>query len=124
MTTSTDSHDEENAVALLSTYGRRIEDLMAILSRGHSMSVAERAKATEMYRSLKDDLKEDCRRLSRKESQGEATHIESAFLLPAVCDASTKLRPATNTNPITSRWTDAVYDARIDIYYFLDALKK
>jgi len=124
MTKPTDSYDRENAVAFLSAYADRIEGLAALLSRGYSINLTERAKATEMYRSLKSDLKEDCRRLSRKESKGEATPVEVAFLLPAVCNASTKLRPATNTNPVTSRWADAIYEARIEIYYPLDQLRK
>ena len=119
-----DSTDKQAAVAFLTAYASQMDDLMALLSRGHSITQSDRATLTEMYRTLKNALKEDYKRLSRKESQGEASQAENAFLLPAVHQASTRLSPATNSNPFTSKWFGAVYSAKIDIDRFLDQLKK
>lgn len=118
------SHDRQAAVDFLSAYANQMDALMALLSRGRSMIEADRLKVTDMYPTLKNALKEDYRRLSRKKSQGEATQVEMAFLLPAVHQASTRLRPATNTNPFTSNWLDAVYSAKIDIDHSLNQLKE
>jgi len=124
MRTAGDSHDREIGVAFLSAYAGKMEALMALLRQGQVKAKIDKARVSEMYRALKSTLKEDYRRLSRRESQGEATHIEAAFLLPAVHQASTRLRPATNTNPSTSDWFGAVYSARIDVLHFLIELKK
>ena len=123
MQTRPDTEDKRTAVTYLSAYVARMEDLMTILSRGRSMTQMDRQSASEMYRTLKDDIKEDYRQLSRKSGRGETSDTEEAILLPAVHGASTRLRPATNTNPLNSNWLDAVYSAKIDIDHALDQLK-
>lgn len=123
MQTQPDIEDKRTAVTYLSAYAARMDDLIRILSRGNSMTQLDRQHVAEMYNTLKEEIRADYRRLSRKSGRGETNDTEEAFLLPAVHGASTRLRPATDTNPLNSNWLDAAQSAKIDIDHALDQLK-
>jgi hypothetical protein len=113
-----DPDDRRAGLAVLSRYSERMESLITRLAEKSDMHGVARD-----YKALKDDLKEDYERLTRKESQGQASHVEVAFVSPALHEASTRLRPATNSNQYNSRWLDAIYSAKIDIDSLLRQLE-
>ena len=118
------SPEKKAAIALLARYAEQMDALMRLLARARSMSPADKTKARGLYQTLEDGLTKDCEQLARKESEGDATQIETAFLLPALLRARADLTRVTNSNPLSSRWLDAVHGAKGHIDYFLDALKR
>jgi hypothetical protein len=99
--------------------------LLEILSgAGQRLSGDAEADVREKYRSLKDDLKAERHRLERAEACGQITHVEKAFVLPALSGSLTHLKPATNSNPANSRWFEAVYGAHVDISFALAGLRR
>ena len=119
MSNSQAEKDRADAAVFLSALSSRMNELMTLLSTG-----GDRERVTEDYKALKIDLKEGYARLSAKESEGTISDTEKAFLLPALHGASTRLTPATNSNPRDSNWLDAISSAQIDVDHMLDQLKK
>ncbi len=125
MSEQSDCSERQDAIGVLSGYDRRMDILQNLLSgAGQRLSGDKKADVVEKYRSLKDDLKADKHRLERTKARGEITHSETAFVLPAVAGALTHLKPATNSNPVNSRWFDAVYAAHVDIDFALAGLRR
>ena len=119
-----DEGEVQAGVEFFERYSNEMGALLSLLDPGRSMTRMDRAKAAEIYASLKNRLKQDYKRLAGKESKQGLTHIEGAFLLPAVRQASARLRPATNSNPVKTNWHSALYSAKIDVDYFLHQLKE
>jgi hypothetical protein len=88
---------------------------MNLLGEKRWFSLAERGTVEERYRSLKNDLKAAAKApfLHQPMRNRELTLCESAFYDPAVRKAAIALRPATNSNPIASRWYSAVSEAQM-----------
>jgi hypothetical protein len=115
---------QEVAVAreLLQQYSDSMGALMELLQTVPAGSRQDRAEASRLYTSLKSRLNEDRKRLEQKRSRTGLTHVESSSVLPALQKAIGELRPATNTNPITSGGHSAIYAARIEINFQLNQL--
>ncbi|RJP32084.1 MAG: hypothetical protein C4547_14560 [Phycisphaerales bacterium] len=125
MSEQDDRAERQEAIDTLSTYHRKMDELEALLSRPyHHLGNAERVEVRESYKWLKNDLKAERHRLERAEACGQITHVEKAFVLPALSGSLTHLKPATNSNPANSRWFEAVYGAHVDISFALAGLRR
>ena len=104
----------------------RCEQIMAILADKKHLAPFERDEVQALYRQLKDDLKAAAKSGSiyGARSRDQLTRAEFAFYDPAVRRAAIDLRPATNSNPITSRWFSAVHEAQMEFSYYRHGLDK
>lgn len=73
-----------------------------------SLTIDEKAKLQELYTSLKSDLKAESAAL--RKAWDDLSRAEECFYEPAIRKAAIALRPATNSNPITSGWFSALDD--------------
>jgi hypothetical protein len=102
-------------------FEKRCDEILTLLADKRYLSQEERAEVQTLYQSLKEDLK---RAAKKRSLTGDVmTRAESAFYDPAVRAAANDLRPATNSNPITSHWFGAVYEARTEFSYHLHNMK-
>lgn len=111
------------AMASMREFENRCNDISNRIGSKHHIDPYERSELEHLYKALKFDLKEaaKCGTLSgRREPQ---TRIESAFFDPAVRKAHIALRPATNSNPLTSRWVGALWEAGSEFSYFLHQME-
>lgn len=83
---------------------------------------ADRARAREMLRDLKDTLERECRRVSGVRGQPRLNDTESAYYAPAVQEASANLSIKTNSIP-DAMWLSEVYDGAFTIDYYADQLR-
>lgn len=76
------------------------------------------------YRSLKEDLKRAAAVGTVSGKKIPVTDAENCFYAPAVRAAALALSPAINSNPITSDWYSAIYDAQIEIAHHMPKLNE
>lgn len=96
---------------------------MDFLGDSRHLSPEERAHAEELYRSLKDDLKRAAAVGTVSGEKRAPIDAEERFYRPAVRAAALALAPAVNSNPITSRWSSALYDAQIEFAHYMPKLE-
>lgn len=104
-----DSHELQAIRAKLVGFDPRCESITALLGDKRHLSGEERGHVEKLYRSLKDDLKR------------ELTDAEERFYAPAAQAPALALAPA-NSNPITSNWFSALYDAQIEFAQYTPKL--
>lgn len=118
-----DPTDTQAAIDLLSAYRTGMDAILNLLEGKNSLNADEDKTVRQMYGSLKDDLGTDRNHLENASRPGQTTHVQETVVLPALHEAHVHLMPATNTNPIRSRWFSAVSDAKVDIDHALSQLK-
>lgn len=123
-----DRHHPEDVNAVLQAldaFTARCDELMLILDEKPRLSAAGRERAQGLYRSLKEDLKAAAKAPYVHPVRGKRplTPCESAFYEPAVKRAAIDLRPATNSNPLSSQWFGAVYEAQMEFTYYAHNLR-
>jgi hypothetical protein len=107
----------------LVSFNVRSEALMTLLSDKRRLSPEDRAHFEELYRSLKDDLKRAAMVGTASGEKRALTDAEERFYAPAVRAAAMALVPAVNSNPITSNWFSALYDAQIELAHYMPKLE-
>ncbi|MDB5875372.1 MAG: hypothetical protein JWQ07_4814 [Ramlibacter sp.] len=107
----------------LASFDARCEAIMALLGDKRHLSREERAHVEELYRSLKDDLKRAATAGAVTGEKRALTDGEERFYAPAVRAAALALAPAVNSNPITSNWFSALYDAQIEFAHYMPKLE-
>lgn len=108
--------------AALNKFERRCSDLGQLLTRT-PLSPLNRAEATAMYAALKEDLRAEAKLGTVDAARRACNRSEQCFYEKPIRKALIELRPATNSNPITSRWAAAVWSARSEITYSLSRLE-
>src|SRR5438067_1825150 len=109
---------ERGAVAArLREYLRRIDEVCGQIDGGPSALPGGKSRTRELMRALKSELKEDYRRLCRKNARDQLDDAEHAFLRPAVQGAFNHIKVRWNSNP--SSWLPDLHEARIDIEHYL-----
>lgn len=112
--------DEIRAAAeVMLGFHRRCEEILTLLGEKRWLSTHKRLEVERLYRSLKHDLKEAAGTGTLSRRRRTMTRVESCFFDPSVRRAAIALRPATNSNPISSRWFAAVYEAQLELSYWL-----
>lgn len=122
MSETFDSEDLRTVASAMRSFEQRCEKILALLGDKRSLSPFERSEIEGRYRSLKADLKEASKYGTVSGRRQPLTRAETCFYYPAVRRAAIDLRPATNSNPISSRWFSAVYEARSQFSYWLHNL--
>jgi hypothetical protein len=89
-----------------------------------TLSPSERSDVEHHYRSLKADLKEASKYGTLSGRRRAMSRAEECFYAPAVRRAALDLRPPTNSNPLTSGWLSAVFEAQSEFSYWLHGLDK
>ena len=99
-------------------YRGRLKELMAFIGDKRSLSSEEVAECRRQLREIKlsfaKDKKSDYRR------SGQMSPLEDQCLM-TIQEASTRIRVSVNTHPLKSGWFDQLYEAKIDIDYFVDS---
>ncbi len=108
----------------LRAYKDRCEEILQLLGEKRSLSLGEREQIVALYAALKDDLKAAAKHGTLSKSRRQQTRAETCFFDPAVRRAVLNLRPATNTNPISSHWFSAVFEAQSEFSYWLHNMDK
>lgn len=111
------------AIDAMRAFENRCNEISARIGEKKRLEPYERSELEQLYKALKSDLgaAAKCGTLSgRREIQ---TRIESAFYDPAVRKAHIALRPATNSNPLTSKWVGALWEAGSEFSYFLHQME-
>jgi hypothetical protein len=106
----------------LREYERRCEEILSLLADKRHLLPNERSTVEELYRALKEDLKRAAKHGTLSGNRQPQTRAEQCFYDPALRRAAIDLRPATNSNPISSRWFGAVSEARSELSYWLHNL--
>jgi hypothetical protein len=114
--------DRTSVMERLKSYSRRLDEVMKLVMGNSFLSPAEKAKAQQLYRAVKEDLKRDYEAGSTRRGEAELTSAEKAYLHPAVHKAYCHLHSGWNTNPVSSKWGDQLYTARSDINLMLAQL--
>jgi len=107
----------------LASFDVRCEAIMTLLGDKGHLSREDRAHAEELYRSLKDELKRSATVGTVTGEKRALTDAEERFYAPAVRAAALALAPAVNSNPITSSWHSALYDAQIEFAHHMPKLE-
>ncbi len=117
--------DELRAIAeVMRAFERRCDEILALLGDKRYLTRNERMQIELLYRGLKDDIKRAAKHGTLSGLRAPLSRAEQCFYDPAVRRAATDLRPATNSNPITSRWFSAINDARGEFSYWLSNLEQ
>lgn len=118
-----DTHELRSIRDKLASFGTRCEAIMTLLGDKRHLSREDRAHIGELYRSLKDDLRQAATVGTVRGEKRALTDAEERFYAPAVRAAALALAPAVNSNPITSNWSSALYDAQIDFAHYMPKLE-
>lgn len=120
MTTHFHPVDAAAVLAAMEEFEARCDRIMLLLGDKRRLDPDELADVREQYTSLKTDLKEAAKApyVHEPKRARELSVCESAFYDPAVRKAHIALRPATNSNPISSRWFSAVHEAQMEFSYY------
>ena len=118
-----DTHELQSIRGKLASFDARCEAIMALLGDKRHLSREDRAHVEELYRSLKDDLKRAATAGTVGGKKLALTDAEERFYAPAVRAAALALAPAVNSNPITSNWFSALYDAQIEFAHYMPKLE-
>jgi hypothetical protein len=104
--------EQKTMLAKMRGYEQRCTEIEELLGNNDRLIGAEQQKARSLLKSLKDDLKEDCRvlRLVRRKS----TKLENAFLTPALTKAHAHLSVSVGSVP-GPHWRSELYVAKSDI---------
>lgn len=95
---------------------------MALLEGKRQLPREDRMRVEILYRALKDDLKRSATVGTVSGEKRGLTETEESFYAPAVRAAALALAPAVNSNPITSDWYSALYNAQIELKYHMPRL--
>lgn len=112
------------AAAAMREFENRCNEIANLIGDKRRIDPYERGELERLYKALKSDLKEAAKYGTMSGSRGPRTRIESAFYDPAVRKAHIALRPPTNSNPLTSRWTGALWEAGSEFSYFLHQMDR
>jgi len=118
-----DTHELQSIRDELVSFNARCEALMTLLGGRKHLSQEDRAHIEGLYRSLKDDLKRAAAVGTVRGEKRALAETEERFYAPAVRAAALALAPAVNSNPITSNWFSALYDAQIEFAHYMPKLK-
>jgi hypothetical protein len=119
-----DTADYEAVADALREWQDRCKAIIALLANKKTLSRYERAEATELYTSLKNDLKEAAKRGTLSGRREPMTRAESAFYDPAVRKAHIAMRPKTNSHPLTNRWLSAMFETEGEFSYVLHQMDR
>jgi hypothetical protein len=103
----------------LTKFGARCEAIMVVLGDKRHLSREDRAHVEELYRSLKNDLKQAAAVGTVSGEKRMLTDAEEQLYWPAVRAAALALGPAVNSNPTVSNWSSALYDAQIEFAHYM-----
>lgn len=117
-----DTHELQSIRDKLVGFDARCDEVMAMISGKKHLSREDRAHVEELYRSLKEDLKRAAAIGTVRDEKRALTDAEKRFYAPAVRSAALALMPAVNSNPITSNWFSALYDAQIEFAHCMPKL--
>lgn len=102
--------DEYSCFKLMTEWVRRIDEIFDLYDRERPypfMSPANVTAGRELYTRLKNDLRDECKRLTHKR-----TSTEERLYYPFVNEALVHLDAPTNARP--EKWHSSLYAARID----------
>ena len=99
-------------------YLRQLNELMDLIEGKLNLEPHEKAQAQDLLRRLKNEFKADNKAPISMQQRLDLNQAEFDFY-SVVCEASTRIRVRTNTDPIRQRWYDELYSARIDIADYL-----
>lgn len=121
MTPIVEHFDPEELAAIaseLEELEKRCERVLALLGDKRHLTLREREDVEILYRELKSDLKAAAMHGTLSRTNRDKTRAEQCFLDPALRRAALSLRPAVNSNPISSRWFSAISEARMELAYW------
>lgn len=113
-----DADELRRVASVMAAFEARCEEIMTLLGEKRYLKPAERQEIEAKYRSLKGDLKSLAKHGTTDTDRREKTEVEQFFFDSAVRRAAIDLRPATNSNPISSRWFSAVHEAQMEFSYY------
>ena len=105
-------------------FEQRCDEILSLLGEKKHLSPHDRAQIERLYRSLKEDLKHAAKHGTVSGKRQPLTRAEECFYNPAARRAAIDLRPATNSNPISSNWYGAVYEAQLEFSHWLHSLAR
>lgn len=100
----------------------RCEKILTLLGEKRILLPSERDEVEQLYKSLKNDLREASKYGTLSQRRVPLTRAEQCFYDPAVRRAAINLRPATNSHPVSSHWVSAVFEAQSEFTYWLQSL--
>jgi len=100
----------------------RISNLMTVVENPALLTAPQKARAQAQMKSIKEKLNADYALGATVGGQKRLSAAEKAYFHPAVHHASTAIRARWNSNPMRSNWYAELYEARIDIEFFLNQL--
>ena len=117
------SIEKKGAMDRLRAYEAQIVSILDLLGNNLCPSRHKKARAQDQMRKLKMDLEDDRRRCCTAESKPTTNAVETAFLHPALEEASSAIRVKWNSNPARG-WYSELSEALRTIRYFLRELEE
>lgn len=117
--------DKEAVVSALESFSKRTQELAARLDGRIQIGAFEIGELKDLYRSLKDDVKDASKRGRVSLGRGEdPSEWERYYFAPAMMKAANALRAKSNTHPLTSNWLSSLLEAGMEFSYYLHQLQK
>jgi len=109
------------AIAILKSYNERFTAIIDMIDSNNRLIGEQKDEAQQLLKALKESLKTDCKEYDR--NRDNLNKYESAFVAPALRQASANIMSAWNAVPDQKMHSD-LYGARIDITHALHDLEK
>ena len=106
---------------MLQGYEGRCDQVLEAI-KSPRLTQHELARAQDLYRNLKDELKLEAAQLRKR--WNSMSRAEQCFYDPAICKAAIALKPRTDSNPKNSNWVGALLDARSEFSYYLHNMNR
>lgn len=117
-----DQLDRQAAIEILKEYDRKFGAIIDLIHSKPALSPAEKERARDLLRELKEDFARDCKELTQRDRQGDLNRIERTSLEPALRKASANIVSRVNTTP-DGKWATDLAGARYDITWTLHNLE-
>jgi mRNA-degrading endonuclease YafQ of YafQ-DinJ toxin-antitoxin module len=95
-------------------YLKQIDEIFDLIRNKTILSQNEKRLAQAMMKTLKDELKKDCKIANSVRKMNKMT-LDERQLYSCVLEANVKLNVRANSHPISSNWSACLLDCRIKI---------
>lgn len=100
----------------------QFNEILNLLGQKHSLRGEEKAKAQELLKALKGQLRNEYKFGSTLKGEKKMTQVEIAYYFPAVQDALNNIYVKTNSVP-NGRWRSDLFSALGQIEFFIRQLE-
>jgi len=113
--------DRQSVIDRLRDLERRINEIIDLIG-DRTLRGAEKQRAQELLRQLKDLFNAEHKRMSTARGEAALSQIERTCYAPVIAEAKTRISVKTNSIP-NHQWINDLHSARIDVTHMLHQLE-